>query len=383
MCIRREEEIVVLEASLREIEGDNGVASGGSSFGSLRDFPPLPTLNRYQCLYQDAGSSGVNLQNDNDPTLYRRRSSSPRTSGFGDEHTNKMIDSLALTKSNVSNISFVPMSRSIPRLEPKINSSTPDSVLRKASYPSSPRPTRSKLKSVVTRPHSSLPVPKLDISNVSTPNANRPSANIKNCGQHKKFDSNRPQPKSPCLKKQVLILGDSHARDLAYYLQNLLDSSLFNVFSVCRPGAKLFDVVKDEEVFSKKLCKSDFAILIAGSNDVHMDSRSVLTKEIKEKIDDLKSRTNLIILTLPPRFDKADWRSTIAICNRNLCSDSATRGCKLLGFDTFKRYHFVSQGQHLNKKGKLLLCKIIMKTVVEFVAASYEGDVEFDNSFLD
>ncbi len=39
------------------------------------------------------------------------------------------------------------------------------------------------------------------------------------------------------------------------------------------------------------MSRSDYAILIAGSNDVQMGSTSILTKEAREKIDYLKNKT--------------------------------------------------------------------------------------------
>lgn len=190
----------------------------------------------------------------------------------------------------------------------------------------------------------------------------------------------RPSDKNS-LARQILVLGDSHARDTAYHLQNLLNQKDFNVFSLCRPSAKISDVLKDVDQFAKDLTKVDFAILIAGSNDIEQGKRTVLTDEVREKLAYLRNKTNLIVVKMPPRHDRNDLNETISHCNDYLCRDKTLLGCNFVGFDNFDRSFFSKQGQHLNKKGKLTLCKYLMRTVVNIVVNRLDGHVSQD-SFL-
>lgn len=66
---------------------------------------------------------------------------------------------------------------------------------------------------------------------------------------------------SPPVSK-LLIMSDSHGRGLGSYINFKIDNTKLDVLSVCRPGAKLADVLSGIESFSDKFTRNDYIVII-------------------------------------------------------------------------------------------------------------------------
>lgn len=125
------------------------------------------------------------------------------------------------------------------------------------------------------------------------------------------------------------------------------------------------DCIKDIENLTKDFAMRDHVVILAGSNDIGPGVKSVLSHEVRNKIDAICKYTNVVFSTLPTRYDRADGATNEAIyeCNSELCSDELIGGCNVLPFNSFTRSLFTRHGQHLNKAGKKALCSKIIECV--------------------
>lgn len=67
-------------------------------------------------------------------------------------------------------------------------------------------------------------------------------------------------------KPKILILSDSHGRDLSVTLNNLLNSR-FSVQSFFKPNASFEQVTTNINELAKDFNKSDFVVVLAGVNN--------------------------------------------------------------------------------------------------------------------
>ena len=83
-----------------------------------------------------------------------------------------------------------------------------------------------------------------------------------------------------------------------------------------KPNVKFKNVVESVEGLTKDFGKDDCVIVMAGGNDeedVHFHDSF---KEGIEKVMALKERTNVIINTLPPRYDNSNLKEKLRLMNK-------------------------------------------------------------------
>lgn len=177
-----------------------------------------------------------------------------------------------------------------------------------------------------------------------------------------------------CTKHKVLIMADSYGKNLAMYLNSKTSRDKYDIFSICRPSARLENVLCELEEFAKEFTMNDTVVIIGGSNNVSEHSESILTENIVSRIVGLSRKTNVILATLPSRFDRSEFNDIIHLCNVNLI-ESLNENVEFLSLNKYQRNLFTTHGQHLNKKGKYILCTELLKIV--------EGRVKNRSSFLE
>ncbi|XP_039279745.1 uncharacterized protein LOC111056525 isoform X1 [Nilaparvata lugens] len=176
-------------------------------------------------------------------------------------------------------------------------------------------------------------------------------------------------------KRRVTIMADSQGKQLSGYLQHLDDD--FDVFVYTKPGAKLKHVVQDGLVFVSDFTEDDFIIILAGSNDHHLDEPYQLTlfQGISSLLE-LNLKTNIIVCSVPLRYD--DQRLNENILHSNSYLSCMVRNCngkmKLHYFDInifLQRTHFTRHGLHFNRQGK----RLISKQLITFVKQNFINNV--------
>lgn len=98
-------------------------------------------------------------------------------------------------------------------------------------------------------------------------------------------------------RNKILILCDQHGRNLNRNLSKHDSLNQFHVESFLKPGANYENVLNDVELLVKSYTKSDFVIVIAGSNDFQ-NLKYPKMKNICNKMK-LCAHTNLIFLSTP------------------------------------------------------------------------------------
>jgi hypothetical protein len=165
-------------------------------------------------------------------------------------------------------------------------------------------------------------------------------------------------------QKKIVIIGDSHVRGLTSELKNNLGHE-YSIFSTFMPGAGLQNITKLAKREISTLTNSDTVIVCGGSNDVNRDMSQLGLNSLKNFVN-LRTNTNVLILTLPLRHDliqdscvnKEMYTYTF---NRKLHKIMKNKEMvKILDYD-IAREGFTHHGQHLSSTGKSKVAQIIAK----------------------
>lgn len=161
---------------------------------------------------------------------------------------------------------------------------------------------------------------------------------------------------------EIVILSDSHGRKLGNSIQR---RTMDSVFSVCRPGARLSGVTHDVRELTKHLTKKDCLVIIGGTNDLENTEISSLLNEYS-KVLDSTTNTNVILSTLPLRYDNPDLLLKCTHLNKKLINivNQTEHTCLLPLHELPRRLH-TSQGLHFNYKGKNKISEMIVQLVKE------------------
>lgn len=192
-------------------------------------------------------------------------------------------------------------------------------------------------------------------------------------------------------KGRVLLLTSSHGRDCS----DLLDKRLKNKFDVqCffKPSASINAVVESAREQTKDFDENDYLIVLGGSNNINEPNLNHLpqvTEKIKEIVP-LSKKTNLIISTIPNRFDRPELNEAINSTNKsihNTINSLKNKNSKQLGIcflnERLKRHNFTNHGLHLNRSGKVIFCNRLAELIESRLQSSGLKTVKkTNNDFL-
>lgn len=164
-------------------------------------------------------------------------------------------------------------------------------------------------------------------------------------------------------QRRILILGDSHARDISRRVNNLSKSHIV-AQGICKPHAKLSGVVECLAGLSENLSERDLVVILGGTNDINgVDPYGLSINRALLKIKEVADKTSckLLIGNIPYRYDQPCLNNDVWCANEIL--RSGCTGSKVTFMETvFKREQHSNHGLHLNGKGKQLLAMQIVKT---------------------
>lgn len=159
-------------------------------------------------------------------------------------------------------------------------------------------------------------------------------------------------------KPQLIIMADSHGRQIG----NLIEQKTsVNVCSYVKPGAKFGNVVEEIQQITEKLTGNDHLLVIAGTNNIQSTSTQNLMNDIHRVVNE-SHHTNLIMSTLPMRYDQPDLDLQISTVNteiENIVLDHPN--VKLLPLHLFPRHLYTEHGLHFNKRGKARIAETVAK----------------------
>jgi len=190
----------------------------------------------------------------------------------------------------------------------------------------------------------------------------------------KKNQNTNSRKKLKGKKKKVQLLSSSQGRNCSVLLQQNLGED-FEVCGVVEPNAKLCDVVGDVQGLVKSFDENDCVIVLGGTNDVELDGkyRETVAEGIKNVLP-LSKQTNVIINSIPSRFDRFDLQPHIRAANEiihrevNKSKDKNSSNVRInFGNERLTRDCYTRHGLHLNLRGKSEMCKRLSHLVLDCV----------------
>ena len=152
--------------------------------------------------------------------------------------------------------------------------------------------------------------------------------------------------------RKVLIIGDSHVRDLGDCLRQRLPSK-FHVESCCLPNGKFQDITRCLPGFTKKLKKDDAVFIVGGTNDI--SSQNFTPNFDLSPVDIISKKCNVVIGEIPYRYDRMNLNNNIYNTNCFLYSNSMN--IRKLEFSSLSRSSYTKHGLHLNLQGKHIIAR--------------------------
>ncbi|KAG8309336.1 hypothetical protein J6590_088682, partial [Homalodisca vitripennis] len=180
---------------------------------------------------------------------------------------------------------------------------------------------------------------------------------LNNINTNKKKETQRTSAHNTELQRKVLILSDSHGKNLFRGVQS---RSFDNVTVITRPGAPLQHVTSDIEQLTHDFTANDYVVVIGGTNDVGKKQPNSIVNQLKE-VHSFTKHTNLILATLTMRHDKPHLDEQISHINDNLMKwSTGAEAVSILPLHRLPRHFYTKHGLHLNKLGKEKICQMIV-----------------------
>lgn len=349
-CLKREEEIFQLRNELNLLVENR----------NMLDFPPLPTNNRFACLEQEdtdhpmsrswtAGGEWIESRRP------RRGRPSNASSQIARQSTPKRSSLNTDCQINL-NRSFVDSTR--------FNSNSNVRLLPALTTNSQPFQHSPKSNNHINSRRSQS-IPEVPVENTVPNQSNLPATDLPAVVINSVSTDTKPNLSCKS-KRKVLVLSDSHGKDISLLLQSHLGNT-FEVFNLCRPSAKMEQVLCDVEKYTEKMTKDDFIVLIAGSNNISPKCKPILSLYVEDKLTFLKNKSNLILVLPPTRHDRPYLNDEVAQCIKDITHDPITKDLTFVHTNSFDRHMFTKHGQHFNKKGKEVLSNRIGVCIVKQV----------------
>ncbi|XP_052129834.1 uncharacterized protein LOC127751015 [Frankliniella occidentalis] len=171
-----------------------------------------------------------------------------------------------------------------------------------------------------------------------------------------KYSMNKPK----CARKRkVLILADSHGRDLSTKLASKLPSN-YTVVGFVKPNASLGKVAQPVNELTRDFTSHDTVVILGGANNIRKHQHESV-QDIDEGMHSIKEaskRMKVIVNAIPVRYDKQYLNNVI--CNANDYISDKCKNTKIKFDGTSEKFNklcYTKQGLHLNNKGKNILCE--------------------------
>lgn len=171
------------------------------------------------------------------------------------------------------------------------------------------------------------------------------------------------------IKSRVLVVADSQGRDLFRYVRNMFPKDDFQIQIIFKPNATFTQVTADIRNLSKTYGKTDYVVIIGGSNDALVRKLNLLTVKTVSEILTPLNNTNVILFSVPYFEGHKNLAKTVYKINMTLYSGVLTvnkNQSDIIYCDTntfLDKTCFTSAGIHLNHKGKLRLANQLKNSI--------------------
>ena len=195
--------------------------------------------------------------------------------------------------------------------------------------------------------------------------SNDSSMNIKQLSSHQRKMKQKPAKTlvlSLCRRNKVLVIGDSHVRDLSEKIRNKLNFPC-NVTGITNPRANAESITSPSHFAAENLTKNDLLIFYGGTRDVSRNEANNGLKALKA-LAHRTTDTNVILLEAPHRYDLSPSscvNTEVTRFNKRLHSLATTfNHVKVLSIPIERRFH-TNHGLHLNQRGKDWIASNLVK----------------------
>lgn len=177
-------------------------------------------------------------------------------------------------------------------------------------------------------------------------------------------------------KEKVLILADSHGRNLSNTLREKLPKH--HTQCIFKPNALWENVVSDVEKLSMNYNKCDYIIICAGVNNA-LKGRKLPTETIFQSFDQL-SHTNVLLLTIRLIKDRPVLNKFINEINGSLqLSATLYDNVTVINSNEFlNSSDFYKLGIHVNNTGKKKIIEALSQRII-FNKLSVSNDLQSEN----
>lgn len=167
------------------------------------------------------------------------------------------------------------------------------------------------------------------------------------------------------VKHKIILLSDSHGRGLRHLVQEKVKCES-EVFSMVKPNATLENVTSGLNGEISKLGSSDHLVILGGTNNVNTENEYNVRCCVKEIA--LKTmHTNVIICTVPLRYDRPDLNCKIRKINIDLIIEALKYDhISVVSISNIPVRDYTYHGLHLSKWGKVRLSHIIVNKINGF-----------------
>jgi hypothetical protein len=165
--------------------------------------------------------------------------------------------------------------------------------------------------------------------------------------------------------RKIRIISDSHGRNLSSFINNKLDNN-YHCQGFIKPNAQNYNILKSAHVAIQGLSYNDYLILIGGTNNVGNGNERFILKDYEEFLK-LNIHTNILIFSIPFRYDNPPLNSKISKINENLekliSMSPHNQLVTFIPLNKLKRHYFTKHGLHFNTKGKKLISDLVVDIV--------------------
>ncbi|XP_039277423.1 uncharacterized protein LOC120349929 [Nilaparvata lugens] len=176
-------------------------------------------------------------------------------------------------------------------------------------------------------------------------------------------------------KKRLLVLADSHGRDIGWDLNREFEKDGFEVTVIARSGANFKTVTHDIDNFTKDFNFDDRVVVLAGTNDIVSHTQQPTELDLQPILETAR-RTKVSIATVPYRYDRPLMNVNVAKLNAWLSERiSNIDEIELLELSNFDISDFTRHGLHFNKsRGKIKLRKLIKEHITGTSTSEGSGE---------
>ncbi|XP_046682043.1 uncharacterized protein LOC124368745 [Homalodisca vitripennis] len=168
---------------------------------------------------------------------------------------------------------------------------------------------------------------------------------------------------------ELSIFSDSQGHSMSHYIEER--SSNIRVLGSVMPNARIEQVME----VAVKSTGNDAVVIMGGTNNLLQNDTNAIYRSIEDSLATLNKKTPVILCTIPHRFDLEKYdliNSKIDLMNSYM-RELALRlkSTYIIELEHLTRFDYTRHGLHLNRNGKIKICRQILDTLAVIFSKSF------------